>query len=315
MSHTLWMGDLEPYMDEMFLQQAFQSMGESVLNVKLIRDKVTRVLAGYCFLDFSSPEEAQSAMLKLNGKIVPNTVPPKRFKLNSASYGKEHLLSPEFSLFVGDLTEDVDDLKLYTAFSKKYKSIKGAKVVIDSSGCSKGFGFVRFSEQAEQRKALSQMQYSSDVGKKPIRVSLATPKRPQHSTSGNTSDYSYNNQDYSLPKSHQYTQGYHSGWQYNPGPTQYNYYQDYTTAYGDYNTDPSYTQTPAAASATTTAAESTTTTEDETLVDPEVDMNFEAAHQEYMKHSEELYEVLEDSRWQILDSITSKIPIAAQVSS
>ena len=35
--------------------------------------------------------------------------------------------STEYSLFIGDLTEEVDDLMLYTAFESKYKSVKMAK--------------------------------------------------------------------------------------------------------------------------------------------------------------------------------------------
>ena len=40
--------------------------------------------AGYCFIDFSSPEAAAKA-LTLNGSIIPNTSRP--FKLNWASGG------------------------------------------------------------------------------------------------------------------------------------------------------------------------------------------------------------------------------------
>ena len=35
--------------------------------------------------------------------------------------------SPEYSLFVGDLTEEVDDYTLYQAFSRRFKSCRSAK--------------------------------------------------------------------------------------------------------------------------------------------------------------------------------------------
>ena len=35
--------------------------------------------------------------------------------------------SQEYSLFIGDLSEDVDDLMLYQTFQGKYKSVKAAK--------------------------------------------------------------------------------------------------------------------------------------------------------------------------------------------
>ena len=34
--------------------------------------------------------------------------------------------SPEFSLFVGDVSEDLDDFSLFTIFSSKYLSCKSA---------------------------------------------------------------------------------------------------------------------------------------------------------------------------------------------
>lgn len=44
---------------------------------------------------------------------------------------------PEFSVFVGDLTSEVDDYQLHQFFLKKYPSCKGAKVVTDPYGNSK----------------------------------------------------------------------------------------------------------------------------------------------------------------------------------
>ena len=31
--------------------------------------------AGYCFVDFTEKDKAQEALLKLNGKVIPNTNP------------------------------------------------------------------------------------------------------------------------------------------------------------------------------------------------------------------------------------------------
>ena len=60
----------------------------------------------------------------------------------------------EYSIFVGDLTEDVDDYDLYKTFKDRYPSTKGAKVVLESNGESRGFGFVRFSNTIDQAAAL-----------------------------------------------------------------------------------------------------------------------------------------------------------------
>lgn len=50
-------------------------------------------------------------------------------------------------------------------------------VVTDGSGRSKGYGFIRFTEENDQQRALIEMQHFPGISRRPIRVSLATPKR------------------------------------------------------------------------------------------------------------------------------------------
>ncbi|KAH7973864.1 hypothetical protein HPB49_005961 [Dermacentor silvarum] len=87
-------------------------------------------------------------------------------------------------MFVGDLSADVDDTLLYQAFSQRYPSVRAAKVVLDPTGLSKGFGFVRFSDGTEYQEALVDMQHSLLVGSKPIRVGVANPRRKPNAEEG-----------------------------------------------------------------------------------------------------------------------------------
>ena len=50
------------------------------------------------------------------------------------------------------------------------------QVVLDESGFSKGYGFVRFGNESEQQHALANMTGESGVGSKPIKVSMANQK-------------------------------------------------------------------------------------------------------------------------------------------
>lgn len=168
---------LEPYMTENFIIAAFHKMGENPQTVRLMRNKYTGEPAGYCFVNFMSDEQAIDAMHKLNGKPIPGTNPIVRFRLNSASNsnklpGNER----EFSVWVGDLSSDVDDYNLYRVFSNKYSSIKAAKVILDSSGFSKGYGFVRFGIEEEQKAALYEMNGYIGLGLKPLKICNAVPK-------------------------------------------------------------------------------------------------------------------------------------------
>ncbi|XP_018787644.1 PREDICTED: tRNA selenocysteine 1-associated protein 1 [Bactrocera latifrons] len=190
----LWMGSLEPYMTENFIIAAFRKMGEEPTTVRLMRNKYTGEPAGYCFVNFATDESAMDAMHKLNGKPIPGTNPIVRFRLNSASNsyklpGNER----EFSVWVGDLSSDVDDYQLYKVFSTKYTSIKTAKVILDSSGFSKGYGFVRFGIEDEQKSALYDMNGYIGLGTKPIKICNAVPK-PKNELGvalGTTSNYGY----------------------------------------------------------------------------------------------------------------------------
>lgn len=81
------------------------------------------------FYHLQTDEESIDAMHKLNGKPIPGTFPVVRFRLNTASREARANMQTEreFSVWVGDLSPDVDDYSLYRVFAAKYNSIKTAK--------------------------------------------------------------------------------------------------------------------------------------------------------------------------------------------
>lgn len=84
--------------------------------------------------------------------------------------------SPEFSIFVGDLGPEVNEYVLVSLFQSRFPSCKSAKIMTDPlSGMSRGYGFVRFSDEQDQQRALSEMQ-GVYCGNRPMRISTATPK-------------------------------------------------------------------------------------------------------------------------------------------
>lgn len=165
-------------MTENFVMTAFTKMGEDPRAVRMMRSKFTGDFAGYCFVTFASPEHALDVMHKLNGKPIPGTNPVVRFRLNGASNSSHKTASfeREYSIWVGDLSSDVDDYSLYRVFNK-YKSIKVEKVVLDSSGFSKGYGFVRFASEEEKNMALQRMNGYVGLGSKPLRLCSAVSKQ------------------------------------------------------------------------------------------------------------------------------------------
>jgi RNA recognition motif-containing protein len=83
-SKTLWIGDVEPWMNEQDIAAQFQSI-TPVTNVKLIRDKVKGTPVGYGFVEFKDWLTAKEVFQTLNGQQVPGS--NRIFKLNWASHG------------------------------------------------------------------------------------------------------------------------------------------------------------------------------------------------------------------------------------
>lgn len=65
--------------------------------------------------------------------------------------------------------------KIYNLEATGYP-VQFIQVVMDDSGESKGFGFVRFNDETEQQTALTSMQGISGLGSRPIKVSIAVQK-------------------------------------------------------------------------------------------------------------------------------------------
>uniref|UniRef100_A0A0E0E517 RRM domain-containing protein n=1 Tax=Oryza meridionalis TaxID=40149 RepID=A0A0E0E517_9ORYZ len=182
---TIWVGDLHYWMDENYLHSCFGYTGE-VVAIKVIRNKQTGQSEGYGFVEFYSHAAAEKVLEGFAGHIMPNTDQPFRINWASFSMGDRRSdIASDHSIFVGDLASDVNDTTLLETFSKRYSSVKGAKVVIDANtGRSKGYGFVRFGDDNEKIHAMTEMNgvYCST---RPMRIGPATPRKTS-GTSGPT---------------------------------------------------------------------------------------------------------------------------------
>ncbi|PUZ42597.1 hypothetical protein GQ55_9G595200 [Panicum hallii var. hallii] len=174
---TLWIGDLQYWTDENYLYGCFAHTGE-VQSVKIIRNKVTSLPEGYGFIEFISHEAAEKVLQTYNGTQMPGT--EHTFRLNWASFSSGERrpdAGPDHSIFVGDLAPDVTDYLLQETFRVNYPSVRGAKVVTDpNTGRSKGYGFVKFADENEKNRAMTEMNgvYCST---RPMRISAAIPKK------------------------------------------------------------------------------------------------------------------------------------------
>ena len=70
-------------MDEKYISNNLLHYGYKVKILKIIRDKNTKTVVGYCFVEFITPELAKEVLQNLNGYLIPNQ---QKKLLNSATY-------------------------------------------------------------------------------------------------------------------------------------------------------------------------------------------------------------------------------------
>lgn len=59
---------------------------------------------------------------------------------------------------MGDLDPNVNDQMLMAAFSKRYETVTQAKIIVDPvTRYSKGYGFIKFSNQEDAQRAIQEM--------------------------------------------------------------------------------------------------------------------------------------------------------------
>ena len=186
--NSLWMGDIQPWMDEDFILQSFNFYNIQPKSVKLIHDRNTHELKNFCFIYFRSIEEANKCILLLNGKSIPRT--KIKFKLNWANYYSTF----NKSVYVGNLSPDVDDISLYKLFKEKYSSVHHASVVTDK-GKSKGFGFILFRGEKDYERCLNEMNGINFHGSI---IKVREQRRKEEEGKNNNSNSNENNDIYNF---------------------------------------------------------------------------------------------------------------------
>lgn len=140
---------------------------------------------GFGFCSYENPEEAEQAVLTLNGfsfgekQLFVGRFQKKNERLSEMKRKKDLQRQERMNkyqgvnLYIKNLDDTIDDERLRKEFSK-FGTITSAKIMSEN-GRSKGFGFVCFSAPDEATKAVTEMN-GSIVGSKPLYVALAQRK-------------------------------------------------------------------------------------------------------------------------------------------
>ncbi|KAJ6120620.1 Oligouridylate-binding protein 1 [Penicillium sp. IBT 18751x] len=171
---ALYVGGLDPRVTEDILKQIFETTGH-VVSVKIIPDKNFNSKGyNYGFVEFDDPGAAERAMQTLNGRRIHQSEIRVNWAYQSNSTNKEDT-SNHFHIFVGDLSNEVNDEILTQAFSA-FGSVSEARVMWDmKTGRSRGYGFVAFRDRADADKALNAMD-GEWLGSRAIRCNWANQK-------------------------------------------------------------------------------------------------------------------------------------------
>ncbi|KAK1983847.1 RNA recognition domain-containing protein [Colletotrichum cereale] len=169
---ALYVGGLDQRVTEDVLRQIFETTGH-VQNVKIIPDKNAKGY-NYGFVEYDDPGAAERAMQTLNGRRVHQSEIRVNWAYQSNTSSKEDT-SNHFHIFVGDLSNEVNDEILTQAFSA-FGSVSEARVMWDmKTGRSRGYGFVAFRDRPDAEKALSSMD-GEWLGSRAIRCNWANQK-------------------------------------------------------------------------------------------------------------------------------------------
>ena len=171
---ALYVGNLNPQVSEDLLRQIFETSGH-VVSVKVIPDKNLKSSGlNYGFVEFDDPSHAENAMQNLNGRVILGNEIRVNWAYQNNNSNKEDT-SGHYHIFVGDLSNEVNDETLLQAFSA-FGNVSEARVMWDmKTGRTRGYGFVAFRDRDAAEKALASMD-GQWLGSRQIRCNWANQK-------------------------------------------------------------------------------------------------------------------------------------------
>lgn len=149
---SLFIGNLDPRVYRELLSDIF-SLAGPVTQCHIVYDRTTGQSSGFGFVDYAEHITAQTAMDKFRGR----TIYDKLLTIDWARASGPDTAAASHCLFVGNLSPDVTDEQLATAFSQ-FGSVASAKCAKDpATGKTQGFAFVTFKEKSDAESAMEAM--------------------------------------------------------------------------------------------------------------------------------------------------------------
>ena len=160
---NVFIKNLDKSIDNKALYDTFSAFG-NILSCKVVCDE--NGSKGYAFVHFETQEAADKAIEKMNGLLLNDRkVFVGRFKSRKEREAELGAKAKEFTnVYIKNFGEEVDDGNLKELFSQFGKTLS-VKVMRDSSGKSRGFGFVSYEKHEDANKAVDEMNGKEMSGK------------------------------------------------------------------------------------------------------------------------------------------------------
>jgi polyadenylate-binding protein len=163
---NIFIKSLHKSIDNKAIYDTFSTFG-NILSCKVACDEEGNS-KGYGFVHFETEEAAQRAIEKVNGmllngkKVFVGKFIPRQERLREFGDSARKFTN----VFVKNFGEDVDD-DAFKDMLEKFGKILSCVVMKDSSGRSKGFGFVSFDEPESAEKCVTELnEHELESGKK-----------------------------------------------------------------------------------------------------------------------------------------------------
>ncbi|XP_036040214.1 polyadenylate-binding protein 1-like [Onychomys torridus] len=175
---NIFIKNLENSIDNKALYDTFSTFG-SILSSKVVYNE--HGSRGFGFVHFETHEAAQKAINTMNGMLLNDRkVFVGHFKSRQKREAELGARALGFTnIYVKNLHVDMDEQGLQDLFSQ-FGKMQSVKVMRDSNGQSRGFGFVNFEKHEEAQKAVDHMN-GKDVNGQQLYVGRAQKRAERQS--------------------------------------------------------------------------------------------------------------------------------------